>query len=135
MVSIDKNKVYIFNDIIPPSTQDVLENSIGRIHWRYARNRHESPFTIKVKDNPKLWNQNRHGLIQSYQFQHEEGWTDIADRTYCRAVINSLSKRLEKVLELQRIKINLNLKEHPENRDSCFHPHCDLETDEWMPVI
>ena len=133
MVSIDKSKIYVFDDIIPSSTQDVLEDKIGRLHFRYAINHHQKPFTIKVKNDPKIWNQNRHGLLQSYQFDEKE-WTDASDPTYCTAVLNSLSQKLGHVLEIQRIKINLNLKEHPENAGSCFHPHCDLNTDEWTAV-
>ena len=72
MVSIDKSKIYVFDDIIPSSTQDVLEDKIGRLHFRYAINHHQKPFTIKVKNDPKIWNQNRHGLLQSYQFPNSQ---------------------------------------------------------------
>ncbi len=132
MVSIDKNKVYIFDDIIPVSTQDALVDKIGTIEWRLARNKRPHKYKIKVKDSD-IWNQNRPGLIQSFQFD-DTRWLPTSHRWFVEPPLTALSIKLGKVFELQRIKINLNPKDVPENEGSCFHPHSDLETDEWTAI-
>jgi len=133
MVSIDKNKVYIFDDILEPITQDLLVDKIGRIDWRLARNTRPHNLKIKIKDSD-IWNQNRPGLIQSFHFD-EGRWLPNNLRWFVEPPISALQRKLGvSQLELQRIKINLNPKDVPENKGSCFHPHCDLETDEWTAI-
>ena len=132
MVSIDKNKVYIFDDIVVPSIQDNLVNKIGTIEWRLARNNRPHKYKIKVKDSD-IWNQNRPGLIQSFQFD-DNRWLPTSHRWFVEPPLSALEKKLGKKFELQRIKINLNPKDVPENKGSCFHPHSDLETNEWTAI-
>ena len=46
---------------------------------------------------------------------------------YLKNFISALEKKLGKKLKVKRIKINLNPKDVPENKGSCFHPHVDIE--------
>ena len=132
MVSIDKNKVHIFDNIIPVSTQDALVDKIGQIEWRLAVNNRPHKYKIKIKDSD-IWNQNRPGLIQSFHFD-EGRWTKNSLRWFVEPPLTALAIKLGKAFELQRIKVNLNPKDVPENRGSCFHPHSDLKTDEWTAI-
>ena len=132
MVSIDKNKVHIFDNIIPVSTQDALVDKIGQIEWRLAVNNRPHKYKIKIKDSD-IWNQNRPGLIQSFQFD-DDMWMPTSKRWFVEPPLSALQKKIGKNLEIQRIKINLNPTDLPKNEGSCFHPHSDMKTDEWTAI-
>ena len=132
MVSIDKNKVYIFDDILEPTTQDLLVDKIGIIEWTLARNTRSHTHKIKIKDSD-IWNQNRPGLIQSFQFD-DDMWLPTSKRWFVEPALTALSKKIGANIEIQRIKINLNPTDLPKNEGSCFHPHSDMKTDEWTAI-
>jgi len=132
MVSIDKNKVYIFDDILEPTTQDLLVDKIGVIEWTLAINKRPHTHKIKIKDSD-IWNQNRPGLIQSFQFD-DDMWLPTSKRWFVEPALTALSKKIGANIEIQRIKINLNPTDLPKNEGSCFHPHSDMKTDEWTAI-
>jgi len=130
---MDKNKVYIFDNIVSPKVQDNLISKTPQIPFRWTPNFNTSPPKITIKDSP-IWNQNRPGLLQSFQYERGE-WENGSLRWFVLPVFDALSARLNIYPELQKIKINFNYKDHPQNINSCFHPHCDLEEeDSWTAI-
>ena len=91
MVSIDKNKVYIFDDILEPNTQDLLVDKIGVIEWTLAINKRPHTHKIKIKDSD-IWNQNRPGLIQSFQFD-DDMWMPTSKRWFVEPPLSALQKK------------------------------------------
>ena len=133
VIIMDKNKVYIFDDIISPEVQDNLINKIPQIPFRWTPNLNPNPPKINIKDS-HIWNQNRPGLLQSFQYERGQ-WENGALKWFVLPAFDAISTKLNIIPELQKIKINFNYKDHPFNAISCFHPHCDLEEeDSWTAI-
>lgn len=125
---MDKNKVYIFDDFLPSKVEDEIEDKIGLVPFRFGKNEHTKPPTIKVKDS-NLTNYNRSGLLQCWTFE-KDSW-NICDGVQWT---ESILKYLPFKYYLQRLKWNFNPKVSKSYKDKCMNPHCDMNKGGWTAI-
>jgi hypothetical protein len=145
---MDKNKVYIFDDFLTLEQQDLVEKEIIKNtlwKWRASFSKLFPPPTedelkemggtmrplamdapknkkIKIKDN-LFWNQSRPGLMVGEYYEMYSGWSWWSEKT---SIISPL-EALDLKYYIQRIKVNMNPKEIPQHKGSCYVPHVDIE--------
>ena len=144
-MELNKEEIYIFDDLLDQETQDQLEDRFYKmVSWRwrssYARtiNKEElgnsrplaldvpEGFRIKIKDK-KYWMQSRPGLFVSDFYDVYHGWVFNADQNIVLPVLEAFKNLTGLEYQIQRIKANFNPKEVIENKGSCYVPHVDIE--------
>ena len=125
---MDISKVYIFDDFLPSKIEDEIEDKIGLVPFRFAKNHHTTPLKIKVKDS-NLTNYNRPGLLQCWTFEH--GSWNICDGVQWT---EDILKYLPFKYELQRLKWNFNPQVSKSYKDKCMNPHCDINKGGWTAI-
>ena len=144
-MELNKEEIYIFDDLLDQETQDQLEDRFYKmVSWRwrasYARaiNKEElgnsrplaldvpEGFRIKIKDE-KFWMQSRPGLFVSEFYDVWTGWVFNADQNIVLPVLEAFKNLTGLDYKIQRIKANFNSREVIENKGSCYVPHVDIE--------
>ncbi len=116
---MEKNKIHIFDNFLPPEIENKFEDNIKFIPFRWAENKWKNYINIKVKDST-ITNMNRPGLLQCLAF--DTVW-DVC--TYSKW-IEEIFHYLPFKYELQRIKVNYNPQVSKIYQNNCMHPHCDM---------
>ena len=117
---MDLNKVEIFDNFLPIEVEDRIEDKIGSVPFRFAKNNWKDPIEIEVKDSD-LTNINRPGLLQCWAFENKQ-WDLCINAQWTEEIF----KYLPFEYELQRVKINFNPQVARYYEDKCMHPHCDM---------
>ena len=126
--------VYVFPNIVSPEIQEnILNDHLGKVKYEFAATRKpqanmiKNPIDIDSIKIPGKKVQLRPGIFQSVFYEEgvwnykKEVWSDLI-----LSPLNSLAKNFNMEYELMKIKSNFNYKDLPENKDTCFIPHCDL---------
>ena len=130
------DSVYVFPDIVSPEIQEnILNDHLGKVKYEFAATRKpqanmiKNPIDIDSIKIPGKKVQLRPGIFQSvfyeesvWNYKHLEVFGDLI-----LAPLNNVAKKFDLEYTLMKIKSNFNYRDLPENKDTCFIPHCDFE--------